>query len=173
MRARSSSNVSVDDDMSDKAGWLYADLFLALMVIFLATISFVPEIRASDKNANEVRIQSSEVEQTTNFNFDRGLTLLLKTPEGQTVSSQVKRFIAAEKLPNSAQVVFMKVIGGYEANTGGESAATTRAIEFGMKLKKNNVSLFGNATMSIDVSSSIPGDQVALVLTFAAFDPNK
>ena len=67
----------------------------------------------------------------------------------------------------------MKVIGGYEANSGGDSEATTRAIKFAMKIKKNNLELLGNATMSIDVSTSVPSDQFALVLTFAAFNPSK
>ena len=62
MRARTSEVIS-DDDMSDKAGWLYADLFLALMVIFLATISFVPEIRQVGEDSNSVRIQSSTMER--------------------------------------------------------------------------------------------------------------
>ena len=173
MRARLHEASTLDDDMSDKAGWMYADLFLALMVIFLATISFVPEIKAANENSNQVRIQSSKVKQTTNFNFDRGLTLLLNSPEGQTVSSQVKQFIAEQKFPNNSQVVFMIVIGGYEANSGGDSEATTRASKFAMKIKKNNLELLGNATMSIDVSTSVPSDQVALVLTFAAFNPSK
>lgn len=168
MRARTSHRLNIDDDMSDKAGWLYADLFLALMVIFLATISFVPEIAPGKDNANSARIKSSTVIQSTNYNFDRGLTLLLKAPDGELVSSKIRTFLTQENLPNDAEVVFMKVIGGYEANTGGESAATTRAIKFGMKLKNSNPDLFAVATMSVDISKSVPGDQVALVLTFAA-----
>ena len=33
-----------EEDATSQAGWLFADSFLALMVIFLATISFVPVI---------------------------------------------------------------------------------------------------------------------------------
>ena len=32
------------EDLTGLAGWMYTDLLLALMVIFLATISFVPQI---------------------------------------------------------------------------------------------------------------------------------
>ena len=168
MRSRSSFQSTLDDDMSEKAGWMYADLFLALMVVFLATISFVPEVPNGLKISNSVRIKSNTVDQSTNFNFDRGLTLLLKSPDGQLVSSKIETFLAQENLPIDAEVVFMKVIGGYEANTGGESAATTRAIKFGMKLKKDNLDRFGQATMSVDISKTVPSDRVALVLTFAA-----
>ena len=32
-----------EDDLSGLAGWMYTDLLVGLMVIFLATITFVPE----------------------------------------------------------------------------------------------------------------------------------
>lgn len=168
MRSRSSHQIALDDDMSEKAGWMYADLFLALMVVFLATISFVPEIKVATQDANAVRIKSEIIKDSTNFNFDRGLTLLLKSPDGQLVSSRVRAFLAKEKLPSDSQVVFMKVVGGYDSTAGSKSKATTRAIEFGMKLKKDNLELFGAATMSVDLSKGISSDRVALVLTFGA-----
>ena len=31
------------EDSTLLAGWMYADLFLAMMVIFLATVTFIPE----------------------------------------------------------------------------------------------------------------------------------
>jgi hypothetical protein len=168
MRARTSETISADEDMSDKAGWLYADLFLALMVIFLATISFVPEIRQSTENSNSVRIQSSTIKQSTNYNFDQGLTLLLDAPDGQLISSRITQFLADSKLPRDAEVVFMKLIGGFADNPSGESAATTRAIKYGMTLKNENPELFSLATLSVDISESVDDGKVALVLTFAA-----
>lgn len=168
MRARTSETISADEDMSDKAGWLYADLFLALMVIFLATISFVPEIRQSAEDSNSVRIQSSTIKQSTNYNFDQGLTLLLSAPDGKLISSRITQFLAESKLPSDAQVVFMKLIGGFADNPSGESAATTRAIKYGMTLKNENPELFRLATLSVDISDSVDDGKVALVLTFAA-----
>ena len=38
------SNFADAEDLTGLAGWMYTDLLLALMVIFLATISFVPQI---------------------------------------------------------------------------------------------------------------------------------
>jgi hypothetical protein len=45
MRRASATGPELGEDVTEKAGWMYADLFLALMVIFLATISFVPNTR--------------------------------------------------------------------------------------------------------------------------------
>ena len=40
-----SSKRQADRDADDTllAGWMYADLFLGLMVVFLATVTFIPE----------------------------------------------------------------------------------------------------------------------------------
>jgi Acetyltransferase (GNAT) domain len=43
------------------AGWMYADLFLALMVIFLATISFVPAQQSSPNNKKIFRLASTNI----------------------------------------------------------------------------------------------------------------
>jgi len=40
----SSRKLNAGEDLTGLAGWMYTDLLLALMVIFLATISFVPQI---------------------------------------------------------------------------------------------------------------------------------
>ena len=40
-----------EEDATEQAGWLFADSFLALMIIFLATISFVPDINNVEDTA--------------------------------------------------------------------------------------------------------------------------
>ena len=35
--------VDIGEDVTNQAGWMYADLFLGLMVVFLATVTFIPE----------------------------------------------------------------------------------------------------------------------------------
>ena len=41
------------EDVTHLAGWMYADLLLALMVIFLATISFVPKFNNVSINSEK------------------------------------------------------------------------------------------------------------------------
>ena len=41
----------VEEDLTGQAGWMYTDLMLALMVVFLATISFVPQFMGSGSAA--------------------------------------------------------------------------------------------------------------------------
>ena len=35
-----------EDDLTGLSGWMYTDLLLALVVVFLATITFVPNLDA-------------------------------------------------------------------------------------------------------------------------------
>jgi len=54
-------------DASHLAGWMYADLLLALMVIFLATISFVPNF------ANSSSAVPTQIKQiSSGYNYNRG-----------------------------------------------------------------------------------------------------
>ena len=54
------------EEVLDKAGWMYADLFLALMVIFLATISFVPSLTKLPNTASGAVTSSVNI---NNLNF--------------------------------------------------------------------------------------------------------
>ncbi|CAB4331443.1 MAG: hypothetical protein F2690_00655 [Actinobacteria bacterium] len=167
MRSRRIERV-IEDDMVDKAGWMYADLFLGLMVIFLATISFVPEIR-DNSNANAGnRVSSNTIRQSTSFNFDKGLTIVINTPDVLLIETRIKSFLAGERLPLDSQIVFVKFIGGYDPINERVSDGATRALEFGLKLRADNPKLFANATNSADASPDIASGQVAVVLTFSS-----
>lgn len=167
MRTRRVNSV-LEDDMTEKAGWMYADLFLGLMVIFLATISFVPEIR-DNSNANAGnRVSSNTIRQSTSFNFDKGLTIVVDAPDVLIIESRIKAFLAGEKLPLDSQITFVKFIGGYDPINERVADGATRALEFGMTLRAENPQLFAYATNSADASPDIPSGKVAVVLTFSS-----
>ena len=158
---------STEEDTVEKAGWMYADLFLGLMVIFLATISFVPEINDNSSTNTGERISSS-IKQSTNFNFDKGLTIIAKTSDSAMIGAKVKDFLTGERLPANSVIIFAKFIGGYDPAIEDKSIGATHALEFGLKLRADNSKLFAHATYSADISTDIPSGQVAIVLTFSA-----
>ena len=53
MRRRTS--IPQDEDATGMAGWMYSDLLLGLMVVFLATISFIPGSN-SGQNAPDPKV---------------------------------------------------------------------------------------------------------------------
>ena len=159
---------SAEEDTVEKAGWMYADLFLGLMVIFLATISFVPEINDNSSANTGNRISSSSIKQSTNFNFDKGLTIVAKTTDTAMIEAKVRSFLSSERLPTNSVIIFAKFIGGYDPAIEDKSVGATHALEFGLKLRAENPKLFEHATYSADISTDIPSGQVAIVLTFSA-----
>mgnify|MGYP003353057049 CR=1 FL=1 len=50
-RGKELAVATAESDTTFLAGWMYADLFLALMVVFLATISFVPAYLTNARQA--------------------------------------------------------------------------------------------------------------------------
>lgn len=158
----------LDDDMTEKAGWMYADLFLGLMVIFLATISFVPELRDSASTSTGNRVSSNSIRQSTNYNFDQGLTIVATAPDSVMLSEKIDKFLKDEKFPADSQVIFVKFIGGYDSEKEDSSEGDRRALEFGWKMRADNPDLFANATTSADSSPDLKSGEVAIVLTFSA-----
>ena len=61
------------EDATLLAGWMYADLLLGLMVIFLATISFVP----IDNFVSKSLVKATYKQVDKAFNFNRGLSVVL------------------------------------------------------------------------------------------------
>ena len=99
MRNRRRSSETLEDNVN-QAGWMYADLFLALMVIFLATISFVPEQLGKANSSTSERVSSGYFSGST-FNYDLGFTYLLKTPEVSPLRAGITDFLAKKKLHQS------------------------------------------------------------------------
>ena len=164
MRTKRSQPSELAEDVTHQAGWMYADLFLALMVIFLATISFVPKLSGGPATGN-AKVQESVALKSVNF--DQGMANLYNGFDLERLRTDIADFKKKAKLAQDADIIYVQVIGGY---TKGEKASvgTLAAIDFSVKLKRNAADLFDGAAVKLDTSSSIPSGSVALRLTFAA-----
>ncbi len=143
---------------------MYADLFLALMVIFLATISFVPKLSAGPATGN-AKVQQAVALKSVNF--DQGMANLYNGFNLEQLRADIEAFKKKNKLSESADIIYVQVIGGY---TKGEKASvgTLAAIDFSVKLKNQAADLFDGAAIKLDTSNAIPSGSVALRMTFAA-----
>ena len=156
------------EDLPSQAGWMYADLFLALVVIFLATISFVPDISAFKSGQGSGRAASTTVKTNSAFNFDEGLTLITSKNEINTLPGVINQFLKKNKYPTNSEIIYVQVVGGYNAATEPADKGALRALSYSLDLNKSAPKLFARASTSLDSSSSISADQVAVRLTFAA-----
>ena len=144
---------------------MYADLFLALMVIFLATISFVPEQLGKANSSTSERVSSGYFSGST-FNYDLGFTYLLKTPEVSPLRAGITDFLAKKKLPSDSQVIFIQIVGGYDPNSEKASDGVTTAVRYALALKQGDPELFANSTRSLDTSPKIKSGEALIRMTF-------
>lgn len=164
MRSKRVEASEFAEDVTHQAGWMYADLFLALMVIFLATISFVPKLTAGPATGAS-KVQESVALKSVNF--DQGMANLYNGFDLERLRADIAAFKKKSKLSDTADIIYVQVIGGY-AKGEKASVGTLAAIDFSVKLKKEAADLFDGAAIKLDTSNSIPSGAVALRLTFAA-----
>ena len=161
MRARSSHQEA--EDASHLAGWMYADLLLALMVIFLATISFVPNL------ANSSSAVTTQIKQiSSGYNYNRGLSLVYNGFDSKLISDDIASFKVQEGLPEDAEIIYAQILGGFDLKTESADEGKLRALEFSIKLSKDNPQLFATAATNLGSNLLLKPNEIALRLTFVA-----
>lgn len=188
-RPRLDSHVE-EENAADQAGWMYADLLLALMVIFLATISFVPQYldtftpsgsqvgNSSQQGSGGMGIGDDKAGTGTNsrpsngvpdadYTFDEGLALYYEDFDLNTFVTDIERFRARENLGNDFEIVFAQITGGFDEMRETPEKGTLRAIAFSVKLKDSGLEYLTNTSTAIRTSPDVPSNKVMVRFTFA------
>ena len=161
---RKRQEVGAAEDATLLAGWMYADLLLGLMVIFLATISFVP----IDNFVSKSLVKATYKQVDKAFNFNRGLSLVYEKFDAKGLEQDIEAFKKREGLDNDAEIIFAQILGGYDPKTEDAQIGRNRALIYSFSLTQDANGLFNNASVTAGGESSLTKDQVALRLTFVA-----
>ena len=162
---RSQAPVSgVGEDVTEKAGWMYADLFLALMVIFLATISFVPNQRVAPPSGNTPKTPQVSL---NSINMTSGMADLYTKFDAEQMKADIEKFKESEGMSADSEAIYVQIIGGYDGAAEKINSATVTAINFSVDMKAQLPEIFNQAAFKIDVSDAIPSKSVAVRITFA------
>ena len=148
------------EDLTGQAGWVYTDLMLVLMVVFLATISFVPQFMGTNsKNPSKTFSYSRVLDDSLNVIYEDFNLALIK--------SDVAKFKQAHGIPDNADIVYVQYVGGYIA--GQESAATaiSRALAFSQKVDRSDPLFLKSAATTLSSSNVLTPQQVIVRFTFA------
>jgi hypothetical protein len=149
-----------EEDATSQAGWLFADSFLALMVIFLATISFVPALTTG------VVMGSGSVGKIAGSNYIKGLVLTYDKYDAGVIQRDIAAYIKNEKLSPTSEVMYARIVGGYAASEGID-AGKVRAIAVSVQLKKSEIAYFENTSIDLSASDKLGKDTFILRLTLA------
>jgi len=150
----------VEEDATHQGGWLFADSFLALMVIFLATISFVPSLGGGLTGTGNIG-------NIAGGNYVKGLNIAYEKFDAAKIQNDIDGFIASEKLPRNTKVLFAKIVGGYNPASEGENEAKFRALLFSAEIQKAQIAYFENAKIDLGASKLLKPNQIVLRLTLS------
>jgi len=152
------------EDATLLAGWMYADLLLGLMVIFLATISFVP----IDNFISKSLVKASYKQVDKAFNFNRGISLVYEKFDAKALAQDIDAFKKREGLDNSAEIIFTQILGGYDSKTENEDIGRNRALLYSFQLAKETSGLFAHTSVTAGGDSNLKPGEIALRLTFVS-----
>jgi hypothetical protein len=162
MRIRHQENPP--EDATLLAGWMYADLLLGLMVIFLATISFVP----IDNFISKSLVKASYKQVDKAFNFNRGISLVYEKFDAKGLAEDIAAFKRREGLDNNAEIIFTQILGGYDPKVEAEDSGRNRALIYSFQLAKETSGLFSGSSVTAGADSALKPNQIALRLTFVS-----
>jgi hypothetical protein len=146
----------VEEDLTGHAGWMYTDLMLALMVIFLATISFVPQFTGP----NNPDYAYSKI-------FDESMNTLYESFSLGQIERDIANFKLSKGLPPDSDIVFAQYVGGYSSGSENSATAIARALAFSQKLDSANPELLASAATTLSSSNVLKANQVIVRFTFA------
>lgn len=153
----------VEEDLTGHAGWMYTDLMLALMVIFLATISFVPQFTGNSNamtDPNNPDYSYSKV-------FDESLNTLYESFSLGQIERDIAQFKSSKGLPPDSDIVFAQYVGGYSSGSENSATAIARALAFSQKLDSANPDLLVLAATTLSSSNVLKANQIIVRFTFA------
>jgi hypothetical protein len=167
MRSRR-KDLETPEDLSGLAGWMYSDLILGLMVIFLATISFVPQFYGTlIGSPNTVNSTNAPAYQYSQY-YDEVMVAVYDSADPQKIRGDIEEFLNRYQFPVKSVVVSAQIVGAYDPATENSSDAIRRALEFSKAIDALDPSLFSNASSTLSSTRSITTDRVVLRLMFVA-----
>lgn len=149
-----------EEDATALGGWLFADSFLALMVIFLATISFVPSLGGGLSGTGNIG-------NIAGGNYVKGLNIAYESFDAAQIQLDIEGFITAEKLPRSSKVLFAKIVGGFNPNSESEEDGRFRALIFSSEIQKASIGYFANSKIDLGANKLLKPNQIVLRLTLS------
>ena len=151
----------IREDLSAQAGWMFADLLLAIAVIFLATISFIP---SKDAIPTDILNKAAQDARTViNKN-----SIPLKSFDERTILMAMQKYAAANNLPAEYKVTSVTIVGGYDAKSESPDRGTQTALQYAAGIASLNLPQFKNTSTILASSSSVGPGQAVLNLTISS-----
>jgi hypothetical protein len=151
------------EDASEWAGWVFADMLVGLMVIFLATITFVPFFATTSDGSN-----TPEGSYTYTERFRTPFVQVYKDADIAKLKRDIASFLEENGIPKDAVVDSAFFAGGYDEGAETTSDGMLRALQFSQAVDKADPNLLARASTVVNSTTSIGPNEVAVRLTFSS-----
>ena len=161
-------NIDLLEDSSSQAGWMFADLFLALTVIFLATVSFIPSGNNLSRSVSDRNELSTTSERQNKVNALLSNGFIGDYPENavKKFEADVVRYFKSKELPLDTSALYLEVIGSTGIEDGISDAGNISALRFVIEAKKLLPKILSTTSTSVNLSSEVKSGMVRLKITF-------
>lgn len=151
-----------DEDVTGLAGWMYSDLLLGLMVVFLATISFIPMAnRGQQPQENDVAYSYARV-HPVDFRGNYSVS------GANALVADVEQFKREQGLGESAYVTKAQFIGTYNPATETGEDGMNRALAFSSGIDVADGRLLTFAATVVRSAQTTGAPRVTVRFTFAS-----
>ena len=157
----SPQEITEEDDVTFLAGWMYADLFLAMMVVFLATISFIPEYFGNNTKSTVDAYNYTQI-------YKKPMIAAYEGFNADQIAADIRAFILDNNLPPDTEIVYAQIVGSYNKNIESSSQENFREQQFSTKMDMSNIDLLYNASTTFSSTTSVPANRVVVKFTFAS-----
>lgn len=160
-----------DEDTSSLAGWMFADLFLALTVIFLATVSFIPANSGIGVSSKSSIVNNFEIDQKNEGSrislISNGFVAQYSINQVNRFKQDVQNYLRVKEIPIDTTAIYLQVIChtsdyGVKNDTG-----NINCLRFIINSTKAQKLTFVNTNTSIDLSPDVPKNFVKVKVTFS------
>lgn len=160
------------EDVTGQAGWMFSDMLIALMVVFLATITFIPQFSigsSSSVSKGNSSTGAGGVAGSYSYteHFDGSFVRAYRVDELKNLKPDILAYLKNNSIPADAVADSAQFVGGY---TQEETAADaiTRALEVSKLVEALAPKLLEHAPTILNSSPKLATDLVAIKLTFSA-----
>jgi hypothetical protein len=150
-----------DDSAVSQSGWVFADLLIALSVIFLATISFIP---ATSSGGSTVGSEAQVVTQIRSQGFSK----IYDRVDTEQLAQDLADFRNTKAIPESVPLMHLHFVSADEGSDAGSSILL--ALQFSIAVKESALLEEENVTTSLSTSKRLSEGQILVKAVFGSAD---
>ena len=150
-----------DDGAVSQSGWVFADLLIALSVIFLATISFVPAITSGGSGLTSDAQVVSKVRS-------QGFSKIYDRVDVEQLARDLAEFRKNEVLSESVPLMHLHFVASTRSSD--TESDVLRALRFSIAIRESQSWTEMSATTSLSTSESLDEGQILVRAVFGSVD---